>query len=205
MDVTPSAATLPVSLAEARNLALQYSPAVRSADATVRANEAALSAARRWREPGLSLQAIDLRSSDKTAFSREDTIQATVTLPLSDGGVGRARTREAQATFEQARAQAEVARRTALVTVSAAYLTAQSSARQIDAARVAQEISQTAYEKTVIGYHNGQFPLTDVLNAQSALTQARIAYRQAVYDAAVAISTLENAIGRGAGGAAAPR
>ena len=203
-EVTPSAATLPITLDEARHLALQYSPTVRSADATVRANEAALRAARRWREPGLSLQAIDLRSSDKTAFSREDTVQAMLTLPLSDGGVGRARTREAQATFEQARAQAELARRTALVTVSSAYLTAQSSARQIDAAGVAQEMAQTAYEKTVIGYRNGQFPLTDVLNAQSALTQARIAYRQAVYDAAVAISTLENAIGQSVTGGPRP-
>jgi outer membrane protein TolC len=177
-------------------LALKYAPSIRSAEATIRANEAALRSARRWREPGLSLQAIDLRSGDKTAFSREDTFQAVLTLPLSDGGVGRARTREAEASFEQARAQSELARRTALVMVSAAYLTAQSSSRQIDATRIAQEIAQTSYDKTVIGYRNGQFPLTDVLNALSALTQARIAYRQSLYDAAIAISTLDNAIGR---------
>jgi outer membrane protein len=204
-DVAPVPATLPISLEEARRLALQYSPAVRAAEATVRANEAALRAARRWREPGLSLQATDLRSNDQTAFSREDTIQAVLTLPLSDGGLGRARTHEAQATFLQGQAQAEAMRRSSLVIVSAAYLTAQSSTRQIDAARVAQEAAQTAYEKTVIGYRNGQFPLTDVLNAQSALTQARIAYRQSLYDAAVAISTLNNAVGRDLGSTTAPR
>src|SRR5207247_1961541 len=166
------------------------------ADASVRANEAALRSARRWREPALSLQAFDLRSGDKTGFSREDTVQAAVTFPLSDGGLGRAKTREAAAALEQARAQAEAARRSTLVTVSGAYLTAQSSARQVEAVRVAQEIAQTSYEKTVLGYRNGLFPLTDVLNAQSALTQARIAHRQALYDAAVAISTLNYAIGR---------
>ena len=56
----------------------------------------------------------------------------------------------------------------------------------------------------MLGYRNGQFPLSDVLNAQTALTQARIAYRQALYDAAVAISTLTNAIGRSVVGTPAP-
>jgi outer membrane protein TolC len=199
-EVSPGAAALPSTLDEARSAALQYSPQIRSADATVRAHEAALGSARRWREPTLSLQAIDLRSNDQTAFSRENAVQATLTLPLSDGGLGRSRTREAQAVLEQARAQAEAARRTVLVTVSSAYLTAQSSNRQVEAARVAQEIAQTSYDKTVLGYRNGLFPLTDVLNAQSALNQARIAYRQALYDAAVAVSTLNNAIGRSATG-----
>jgi outer membrane protein len=203
-EVPPVAAALPYTLEEARSLALQYAPQIRTADATIRANEAALRSARRWREPTLSLQAFDLRSSDKTAFSREDTVQASLAFPLSDGGLGRARTREAQAALEQARAEAEAARRTTLVTVSSAYLTAQSSSRQVEAARVAQEIAQVSYDKTVLGYRNGLFPFTDVLNAQAALTQARIAYRQALYDAAVAISTLNNAIGKSVVGTGVP-
>ena len=203
-EVPPTAASLPYTLEEARSLVLRHAPQIRSAEATLRATEAALRSARRWREPTLSLQATDLRSNDQTSFSREDTVQASITLPLSDGGLGRARIRETQAAFEQARALSEAARRTALVSVSSAYLTAQSSSRQIDAARVAQEIAQTSYEKTVLGYRNGQFPFTDVLNALAALTQARIAYRQALYEAAVAISTLENAIGRSALGSTGP-
>jgi outer membrane protein TolC len=203
-EVPPAVITLPFTLDEARSLALQYSPQLRAAAATARADEAALRSARRWREPALSLQAIDLRSGDKTSFSREDTIQASLTIPLSDGGVGRARTREAKAALEQARAQAEAARRTLLVTVSSAYLIASSSSRQVAAAQVAQEIAQISYDKTVLGYRNGLFPFTDVLNAQAALTQSRIAYRQALYDAAVAISTLDNAIGRTGPGSGVP-
>jgi outer membrane protein len=195
-ESSPAPTTLPFTLEEARSLALRHAPAIRSAAATIRANEAALRSSRRWREPTLSLQASDLRSNDETSFSREDTIQASLTLPLSDGGLGRAKVREAQAALGQARAQAEAAERTTLVTVSSAYLTAQSSLRQIEAVRLAQEIAQTSYEKTLLGYRNGQFPLTDVLNAQSALTQARIAYRQALYDVAVAMSALSIAFGR---------
>src|SRR5205823_4037622 len=99
-EVSFAATPLPSSLEEVRSLALQYSPPIRAADATVRANEAALRSAHRWREPTVSLQAFDLRSSDKTGFSREDTVQAAVAFPLSDGGLGRAKAREAAAALE---------------------------------------------------------------------------------------------------------
>jgi outer membrane protein TolC len=62
--------------------------------------------------------------------------------------------------------------------------------RQADAAKVALDIAQTAYDKTVLGYHNGLFPFTDVLSAQTALAQARSAYTQALYDAGAAEATL---------------
>ena len=165
---------------------MQRSPDIRAADASVRAAEAGLAAARLYREPALSLQAIDIRSKDVTSFSREDTLQAAVTLPLSDGGLGREQVREAQATLAGAQAQGEATRRTVLAGVSAAYLTAGSRRRQLAAALITQQIAQETFDKTRLGYQNGLFPLINILNAQAALTQARIAYTQAVYDAAAA-------------------
>src|SRR5439155_21686540 len=117
--------------------------------------------------------------------------------PLADGGLGRAQVREAEAGLAQAREQAEAARRQTLATVSSAYLTAESSRQQVAAAQVARDVAQDAYPKTVLGYQAGLFPLTDVLAAQSTLTQAQIAYAQAVYDAAAAVSALQNAVGEG--------
>ncbi len=192
-DIAPDLSPFPFTLDQARVAAAQRSPDVRAAEAGVRAAEFALAAARTYREPALSLQATDIRSSDQTSFSREDTVQAAVTLPLSDGGLGREQVREAEAALAGAKAQTEAARITAIANVSAAYLTAQSRRRQVVAARIAQEIAQTTYDKTVQGYQNGLFPLTQVLNAQAALTQARIAYTQAVYDAAAATSALTTA------------
>ena len=192
-DVDAVAPVTSYTLEQARGLAVQRSPDVRAADATVRADEAALSAARLFREPTLSLQAIDIRSKDVTSFSREDTLQAAVTLPLSDGGLGREQVREAQAALAGARAQGEATRRTVLASVSAAYLTAGSKRRQLAAALATQQIAQETYDKTRLGYQNGLFPLINVLNAQAALTQARIAYTQAVYDAAAAAAGLSAA------------
>lgn len=190
----PSAA-LPVTLEEARRRARENNPDVRAAEANASASRIARKVAGLSREPTVALEASDARSSDRTGFSRLDSVQAAITFPLSDGGLARAQAREADAALAGAQAQTEAARRAAEATVSAAYLNAQSSRRQIDAARKVREIAQTAYDKTARGYQAGLFPLTDVLSAQSALTQARIAETQAIYDAAVALSALDNALG----------
>ena len=196
--ITPDATALPLTLDQARERALAYSPDVRAAEATVRADQAALASARHYKDPALSLQAIDTRSNDQTSFSRLDTLQAAVTLPLSDGGLGRAQVREAEAALAQAQAQTETARKAALVAVSSAYLTAQSTRRQIAAALVARDVAQVSYDKTRLGYQNSLFSLSDVLNAQAALRQAQIAYTQALYDAAVAVGALNSALNGGA-------
>lgn len=194
-DVVGPPPTLLYTLAQARAFALSRSAEVRAADATIRASKAALEAARLYREPLFSLQAIDIRSSDQTSFSREDTLQAAVTVPLSDGGLGQAQIREAEAALSQVQAQALSARKSALVGISAAYLTEGSARAQAVAALAARAIAQLTYDKTVRGYQNGLFPLVVVLNAQNALAQARIAYIQALYDAASAESALESAVG----------
>jgi outer membrane protein TolC len=167
----------------------------------VRADQTALQTARLSHEPTYSLQASDTRSNDQTSFSRLDTIQASVSFPLTDGGLAAAQVREAQAALAQAQAQAETARKTALTSVSAAYLTAQSARSQVEATREAQDVAQVTYDKTVRGYQNGLFPLINVLNAQTALAQARAAYVQALYDAMTAQTQLDLAL---SGAVAAP-
>ncbi len=205
VEEVPVAATqLPFTLEEARTRAVEFSPAVRAADATVRANEIGLQISKRSRDPVLALQASDIRSNDQTGFRSLDTVQATISIPLSDGGASKAARRAAQATLEGSRAQAELARQTTLVAVSTAYLTAQSSQRQLDAAREARDIAQIAYDKTARGYTLGLFPFADVLTAGNELRLARTAYAQALYDAANAVSTLGNTVNQGATALPAP-
>ena len=88
------------------------------------------------------------------------------------------------------------ARQTAALTAGSAYVTAQGSLAQIAPTQTAVEIAQTTLTKTREGYREGLNPIIDVLNAQLALNQARIAHAQAVYDAAAATATLNRALGR---------
>ena len=202
-DVPPSATLFSYTLEQARGLAAKSSADVQAAEATVRADEIALENARRFSDPTLAFQVSDTRTNDQTSFRRLDTVQASVTFPLTDGGLGRGQVREAEATLAQARAQLEVVRLTALTAVSTAFLTAQATRQQVAAAKVAQDIARVTYDKTLFGYQNGLFPFSDVLTALSALTQARVAYTQAVYDTAVAVAGLTSTV-RGFVAPAAP-
>ena len=195
VDETVVNKPLPMTLEEAKRQAREASPDVRIADANVRAAKLGRQVAGQARAPGYSVELSDARSNDQTGFSRLNSIQASISIPLSDGGLAKAQAREADAALKQAEAQAETARRTAETTASVAYVTARSSITSIASAQLARDIAQTAYDKTARGYQSGLFPLTDVLSAQSALTQARIAYIQAVYDAAAAENTLDVALG----------
>jgi len=204
-----SAATaLPDAEALAQPSVRDASPDVRAANASVRAGVAGVSAAQRFRDPSLSLQFTDIRSNDQTSFSRLDTVQVSLTIPLSDGGLGSAQVREARAALAQAQAQTDTARRTVEANISAALLNARSARRQVQAVAAARDNAQVSYDKTVKGYTSGLFPLSDVLAAQAALRQARISYIQAIYDAAATAAVLENATGTGAvqpaGGTTAP-
>ncbi len=192
-DVPPNLLALPYTLTQAQAFVLERSPDLRAAEATIRADQAAVSAARLYREPTYAVQAIDIRSKDVTSFLRQDTLQAAITLPLTDGGLGRAQVQEASAALLAAQAQRDAIRRQVLAGVSAAYLTAQSRRRQIESARTAQAIAQITYDKTTLGYREGLFPLLQVLTARAALNQARLAYTQALYDAAAASTALSTA------------
>lgn len=181
--------------------AVAQSAALRATRDEVGAGNAALQIAKHWQDPTVGLQISDTRSGDVTSFSREDLIFATITVPLNDGGLAHGQVEETRAAIAQANAEAESALLTVQAAAGAAYGNAVSLRRQADAAKVALDVAQTAYDETVLGYRNGLFPLTDVLNAQSSLTQTRNAYTEALYDAQSSTAVLEVAIGEPLAGA----
>lgn len=186
IDVTPD---------EAASRAVARSSDLAAALASEDAASAALKAARRWREPSLALQAIDARTGDVTSLSRQDTIQATVTAPLSDGGLATGQASEAQAALDTARAQADQARLTAETAAAADYENARAARLVAAAAKDALDVAQLASDKTALGYKNGLYSLTDVLSAQEDLAQQRNSYTRALFDAGTASALLSALIG----------
>jgi cobalt-zinc-cadmium efflux system outer membrane protein len=184
-----------ISEPQARALAQQRSTDVQTARAKITEEDAAIETSKLWREPQLYIQALDTRSGDITSFPRQDTIQASVTVPLSDSGLSRDQRREAEATMEQAKQQLSSAILAASASASAAYQTAVSAGLQTHAAKQSLDTAQSAYDKIVIGYQNGLFPLTDVLSAQATLIATKNAYTQAFYNAQSSAALLEALIG----------
>ncbi len=185
-----------VSLDEARRQAVANSADVRAAQANLEAAQAALRAAKLSRSPDLLLQASDARSKDVTSFSRLDTIGISVTVPLSDGGLVREQINEAQAALDAAQTALLQAQQTAELNAGTAFLTAQGALAQVGPTQQAADIAKTTLDKTNEGYLAGLNPIFDVLNAQLALNQARIAHAQALYDAASAVAALNRAMGK---------
>lgn len=188
-------APIAISLQDARRQAVANSADVRAAQANVAAAHAALDAARLGRSPDLALQASDARSKDVTGFSRLDTIQLSLTVPLSDGGLVRDQIKEAQAVLDAAKTALLQAEQAAALNAGAAYLTAQGALAQVGPTQTAVDIAQTTLDKTREGYLAGLNPIFDVLNAQTALNQAKIAHAQALYGAASAVAALHRALG----------
>jgi len=193
VDTLPDLTT--ITEADVRNRAQQRSADVLVARAKISEENAVIASSKLWREPQLNLQAIDIRSGDVTSFYRQDTIQASVTIPLSDSGLAHDQGVEAQATKDQAQQQLTSAQTTAAAAASASYRNAISARLQTDAAKQALDIAQSAYDKVVIGYQNGLFPLTDVLSAQATLISTKTAYTQAFYNAQSSSALLEVLIG----------
>lgn len=191
-----TAPPIEITLDQARAQAVASSPDVRAAQDNVAAAQAALAAAKLSREPDLSLQASDARSKDVTGFSRLDTIQLSVTVPLNDGGLAREQVAEAQAALSAAQTALLQAQQSAALAAGEAFLTAQGALAQVGPTQTAVDIAQTTLDKTREGYLAGLNPIYDVLNAQLALNQARIAHAQALYDAASAAAALNRSLGK---------
>jgi outer membrane protein TolC len=189
MQTAQPAAPL-MSLSDARLAALKNSPDLKAALEATASEQAVLEATKRYNDPQVSIQALDARSGDVTSFSRQDSLQASVTVPIDDGGVGHEQIKSAAATLAQAIAAEESVRKSVLLATSSDYVAVQGSLALVELTSAARDLAQATYEKTLLGYQSGLYPLSDTLAAQSALAQARTDYAQAVVSAASAAFSL---------------
>lgn len=193
VDVVATAEEAPTSLTQedVERRAVDNSADVTAARSTLSAEQSAYEAAKLWREPQIALTASDARSGDVTALSRQDMIAASITVPLSDGGLASGQRREAEAAITQAKAQVDASTLSTQAAAASAYHNAVTTRQVAETVKTALDLAQTAYDKTMRGYQNGLFPLTDLLSAQAALAQTRGAYTEALYDAGAAQATLD--------------
>jgi outer membrane protein TolC len=94
-----------------------------------------------------------------------------------------------------ARAQAEDARRQVATDVAAKLADVRATASALEAGRAAIGSAEEAYRVTTVLLAAGSANTTDLLDAQSALTQARLNFARARYEYALARVGLERALG----------
>lgn len=165
------------------------SVALASAEADVRASEAAAAATRALRRPSVFLQStyglVNYRGAPAPGDFRDNwTVGASVTVPLLNGGRLRAEEQAALAGLEQARQQRRLAGELASLDREAAreQLSAARAAWQATAGTVRQ--AERAYEIADLRYREG-------LSTQLELSDARLLLQQAQLNRAVASRDLQ--------------
>ncbi len=168
----------------------------RIAHAQQNSAKAAIDQARTARAPSFGLSVSDTRSKDLTGFSRLDVAQISVTIPLSDGGLATQQAAEANANLQSAQANYVKAQREAAAEALQAFETARGALARLTPIGDSVRIAQVSVDKTRQGYDAGLYTIRDVLDAEAALAQARLANIQATYDAEAAEYALARTLGK---------
>lgn len=196
--------------------AVRSRPEVLEGNASVSAAERGVAFARRSRLPQLSVSAGYNVQPNFAGFTpaNQGSIGLNFSVPIYDGGVARARDRQARAVV----AQAEVDRRTSIdnvtLEVQRAYVDQLQASERVKVANLGVEQAREAFRlsrlrsQAGVSAVQGQSPQIELSNAQVALTQAETNRVNALYDYNVARSALDRAVGRysyGEGGGYAER
>ena len=185
--------------------ALATRPEILEGDANIAAARRGILIARRSLLPSLALGLGVSYTPDAAGFSPQTslgTATVSVSLPLFDGGLSRARVTEARANV----ATQEINRRASVdqvtLDVRQAYLNLTQFRNSVAVANAAVTQAREAYRLARVRYTAGVAgqvgisPQVEVSNAQTALTQAESNQVNALYDYNNARATLDRAIGR---------
>jgi len=190
---------LPATLDAALKVGLAENPAIVAAFHNVDAAELQVKVAEASLGPNLSLQAqvqqqYDSRLSNDQLFSA--SVMATLTVPIYEGGAVYAQVRQAKETLGQQRLVADQVRDQVRQLVVAAWGNLDASKAQILAAQAQISASEVALNGVREEAKVGQRTTLDVLNAQQALLNARVALVSAQHDRVVNSYQLAQGIGR---------
>jgi outer membrane protein len=190
---------LPPTVQGATQIALHENPNVTAAMygidvsfLTVKINEGAL-------YPTLSLQATVSKVWDPSITTINQftaATNATLSVPVYQGGAEYSLIRQSKETLDQQRLVMEQVRDQARADLVTAWGQLVAGKAQVTAAQSQVEASELAYLGTTKEAQVGQRTVIDILNAQQTLVNARVALVTAQHDRVVASYAVLNAIGR---------
>lgn len=119
----------------------------------------------------------------------------SLSIPIFSGGKRLNQVRQAKNNYEQMRLQMTSTERNLRISIRQSLNTMETNVKSYDAALDAVTSAEKAYSIAEKSYEVGRATLTDLNDAQLALTQARLTQSQAVYNYIVAKAQLEKNLG----------
>lgn len=190
---TPPSEDVAAALKEAARLR----PELTAARARTSAARALVSATKGSLSPQIYGTAMtDAYTSSDIGSGGGYTAGLSMSIPLVDAGQRRAETAQADAARQRADAELRDAELMVAAEVREAWLDVDTAARNLTTARAALTSAEQAYDVTALRVQNQKGIQVEVLDAITALTQARSNVAQALYDHSTAVARLQRAVGR---------
>lgn len=189
---------------QAVQTALATRPEVLESEAAITAARRGVAYARRSQLPSLSVGARYVVQPNAAGFTPEHqgAVQVSLSIPVFDGGLARARRQEAEAGVAAAEVDRRTARDQVTLDVQQAYVNLVQARERVQVATVglaqAREAFRLARLRSQVGVTASPqlSPQLELSNAQTTLTQAETNRVNALYDYNIAKSQLERATGQ---------
>ena len=200
-DDLDRAAVLPL-LAEIQTMAARNNPDIRAAEATIEQQIHERSAARAELYPSLSMDYFFGINANEFALHTPEgfrnygsLVQAQVTIPVWNWGATRSKIKQAELRIQQARNELSFTQRQLLGNLNAFYLEAGAAASLADSLRRSLDLAAESLRLTLLRYQAGEVTALEVVDAQSALAQARNALADGLVRHRVAVANLQTITG----------
>ena len=205
LDLAPA---LP-SLSDAETMAGRENPALAAAMQALRAASLDVTIARQAYLPtlgvdfnyGIEANAFLLHSIDRAYPDLGPVptlgymVDATLTIPVWDWGVRRSKVRQAELRQKQAQVDLSATQRTLVRNLHGYYGEAQAARQQVDLLRRAVDLATESLRLNTLRYQAGEATILELVDAQTALIQARNAYDDGMVRYRLAIGNLETLTG----------
>ena len=119
----------------------------------------------------------------------------SLSVPIFAGGKRHAQVRQAQVQYDELKLQSENTERQLRIAIRQYLNQMETGMKSYTAAQSALESARKAYDIAVKSYNVGRSTLTDLNDAQLALTQSQLSVSQTIYNFVVAKSNLEQTLG----------
>ena len=190
------------SLDEVQSQVLAKSPELRAAQATIRQEEAGVSAARAAYLPVFSFDYFfGIEANQLAIYNPEhqrnlgSSAQAGLTIPLWNWGVTQSKVRQAQLRQQQAKLELSFAQRQLLTNLNSSYREAQLAQAQLNSLRNSLDLSRESLRLTNLRYQAGEATALEVVDAQSTLAAARNALDDGLSRYRLALVTIQTLTG----------
>lgn len=186
-----------MSFADSIKYALTHRPGIVQADYNVQIAKENVKAAKGGLLPTISATAAENLSDDKLLGTDNNTwsVGLAATWTPFDSGVTKAKIKESDSAVSTAIETAKQTKDSIELAVRTAYLSMIEAEKRIDSSQVTVNQAEENLKISQVRYSAGVGTNTDVIDAQVALTTAKMNYIQALYDYNTGKATLRKAMG----------